>query len=339
MFFGNAIRAQHAIKRIIKIDSRHVKKKNLDMKKINILCFIFLHLFAYSIYAADAACEKSKLWDGDKMPGKRGEQGYLETVKKNGDVLVESVPEAAWEFFKANGKSRSGLVIVCPGGGYSKLAYTYEGLEIAKFLTKNNVSAVILKYRIPNNPKGALQDIQRMIRLARSKAEEWNIDPNKIAVMGFSAGANLCARASTLYGEKTYEAIDSIDALSARPDATILIYPAYCDKPGNDFRWKNRAKKPVSVSREVDYALSEELKVDKNTPPAFIVQTQPDLNYINSSIAYYLALKSAGVPANLHLFDKGRHGFALRTGNLLVKAWPKLLIDWLKENNFIAKED
>ncbi len=308
------------------------------MKSVKFLFTVVLTFFAFSALATLKPTEQSYLWDKTKMPDYRTGE-YKEVIKKNGDTGITSVSEASWEFFKAKSKTPTGLVIVCPGGAYKGLAYTHEGLEIAEFLVEEGVSAVILKYRIPNHPKGALQDIQRMIRFARSKAKEWNVNPNKIAVMGFSAGANLCARASTRYNEKIYESIDEIDEISARPDGTILIYPAYCDKRGNDTRWNGVKRDLTPISYNVDYALAEELKVDKNTPPAFIIQTQPDVNYINSSIAYYLALKNAKVPANLHLFDEGKHGYGLRTGKNLVRAWSELLEDWLKFYNFIPKED
>ncbi len=275
-----------------------------------------------------------KIWDGVKMPGGGGGLSYAETPQKNGDVLVERTGEPLLEFFGDPGffPGKRGLVIVCPGGAYKYLSFEREGRKAAEFLSKNcGTAAAVLKYRVPDNPEGALFDLQRAIRLARANAGKWNILPDKIAVMGFSAGANLCARASTRYGEKTYQPLDSADSLSARPDAAILVYPAYCDKTGNDLCWKGPAKKPGTPGFDAEYALADELKVDKNTPPAFIVQTQADKEYVNSSVAYYLALKKAGAPANLHLFDKGKHGFAFEPGNIPVKAWTGLLADWIKD--------
>ena len=182
-------------------------------------------------------------------------------------------------------------------------------------------------------PNGALMDIQRAIKLVRSNAEKWNIDPNKIAIMGFSAGANLCARASTQFDTQTYTPVDAADSMSSRPDFTGLIYPAYCDKPGNDKRWKNKDLLPADTDYGTLYALAENLNITKNTPPAIIIQTQDDY-YANAAIAYYLALKKNGVPANLFMFDKGGHGYGLHNKTDFVSEWKDLFEKWLELNRF-----
>lgn len=178
---------------------------------------------------------------------------------------------------------------------------------------------------------GALMDAQRAIRTARANAKEWNVDPNKIAVMGFSAGASLSARASTNYEKKLYQPIDNIDGLSARPDGTILIYPAYCDEPGNEKRWKS-SKNPGHDYNGM-YRLAGELPVTKDTPPAFIVQTLDD-GLVNSAISYFLALKELKVPASVHIFQSGGHGYALRKLDKPVDEWKDLLATWLKAYNY-----
>ncbi len=246
------------------------------------------------------------------------------------------VSKPRMEFFPAkNGKGR-GLVIVCPGGGYSFLSYRNEGAPIVKMLNDAGVNAAILLYRVPGNLNGALLDAARAVRLARSKAEAWNIDPNKIAIMGFSAGAHLSARISTRFSEVNYEAIDDSDKLSARPDGTILIYPAYCDKPfyRERFLLNKRSDIPTKDYNH-DYELSDDLTARRDAPPAFIVQTQDDRMCKNSSIAYYLALKGAGVPATLFMCDKGGHGYGLRNKTDLVSIWPEICVKWLKDKGFI----
>ena len=246
-------------------------------------------------------------------------------------LIIRNVSKPTLEFFKAKSDNPTVLVVVCPGGGYGVIAYGHEGTEIAEWLNSQGVSALVLKYRVPNNPMGALMDAQRAIRTARANAKEWNVDPNKIAVMGFSAGASLSARASTNYAKKLYEPIDNIDGLSARPDGTILIYPAYCDEPGNEKRWKN-SKNPGHDYNGM-YRLAGELPVTKDTPPAFIVQTLDD-GLVNSAISYFLALKELKVPASVHIFQSGGHGYALRKLDKPVDEWKDLLATWLKAYNY-----
>jgi len=294
---------------------------------------VAVSLSAFCAFAGADAPKAEPIWPEAKMPGTSAEK---DAYNEKGFAVEVKTPTMT--FYKAELKSGKpeGLVIVCPGGGYKLLAYNYEGADIAKRLAESGVSTLLLKYRVPLNKEGALMDIQRAVRLARANAKAWNINPDKIAVMGFSAGANLCARASTLYNEKTYEPIDAADKLSARPDGTILVYPAYCDKPSYERYWGGK-KKTEYTDYSSEYALADELKADKNTPPAFIVQTQDDKNYVNASIAYYLALKEAGVPANLHMFDKGGHGFGLRNKTDPVRQWINLLEEWLKANGYSAK--
>ena len=214
------------------------------------------------------------------------------------------------------------------------LAYGHEGTEIAEWLNSKGIPALVLKYRVPNNPNGALMDAQRAIRTARANAKEWNIDPEKIAIMGFSAGASLSARASTRYGEKLYEPVDAADLLSARPDGTILVYPAYCDEAGNEKRWKKSTRQRRDYNGM--YEIAQELPVTKDTPPAFIVQTLDD-GLVNSAISYFLALKELKVPASVHIFQSGGHGYALRKLDKPVDEWKNLLGTWLEAYNYPNK--
>ncbi len=273
------------------------------------------------------------IWPEGKMRGTTAEEYKLDKRR-----MISSLKTPTLEYFLVKSENPTQFVVVCPGGGYSILAHTHEGTDIVKWLNENGVSAAILRYRVPNNPNGALQDIQRAIRIVRKNADKLNIDSDKIGVMGFSAGANLCARASTNYGKKTYEPIDEIDTISARPDFTMLIYPAYCDKQGNERRWQKKQKDP-NADLNTRYALADELKVTNDTPPVFIVQTLDDKSYIDSSVAYFIAAKSAGVSANLHIFAKGGHGYGLaKNRGLLVGEWPKLAADWLKDLSKCEKD-
>jgi len=201
-------------------------------------------------------------------------------------------------------------VMVCPGGAYGVLAIDLEGTEVAEWLNSIGFTAVVLKYTVPKNRDGALQDAQRAMGLIRLHSKEWNVDPNRLGVMGFSAGGHLSARLSTTCETRSYPAVDDADQLSCRPDFTMLIYPAYLG--------------------DETYKLAEEIVVTTNTPPAFIIQTQDDNPHINSSITYYLALKKQKVPAEIHLFSSGGHGYGLRPSEKPVSRWSELGATWLR---------
>ena len=285
----------------------------------------FAAVFACAAFADKAEIKKEtiNIWPKGQMAG-------MDADKVSAKKTTET-PRLSLYLPKTDKKT--GFMIICPGGGYGGLASGHEGTEIAEWLADEEIPCAILHYRVPNMPNGALMDIQRAIKLVRSNAEKWNIDPNKIAIMGFSAGANLCARASTQFDTQTYTPVDAADSMSSRPDFTGLIYPAYCDKPGNDKRWKNKDLLPADTDYGTLYALAENLNITKNTPPAIIIQTQDDY-YANAAIAYYLALKKNGVPANLFMFDKGGHGYGLRNKTDFVGEWKDLFEKWLELNRF-----
>lgn len=201
-------------------------------------------------------------------------------------------------------------VMVCPGGGYNILAINLEGTEIAEWLNSIGFTAVVLKYTVPKDRDAALRDAQRAMGLIRLHSTEWNIDRKKLGVLGFSAGGHLSARLSTTFETRNYTAVDEADSLSCRPDFTVLVYPAYLGDEA--------------------YNLPKEICVTTNTPSAFIVQAQDDTGHINSSIAYYLELKKQKIPAELHLFPYGGHGYGLRPSDKAVSHWPELCERWLK---------
>jgi acetyl esterase/lipase len=200
---------------------------------------------------------------------------------------------------------------VCPGGGYSILAVDLEGYEIAEWLNSLGFTAFVLQYRVPEKEEGALQDIQRTLRIIRSRAEEWDIDPAKLGVFGFSAGGSLSARASTRYNDTTYAPVDAADTFSCRPDFSVLIYPAYLD-------------------RGEERALTPELSVDENTPPMFLFATADDYHG-NSVLVMAGALRDHEVPVELHFLAEGGHGYGLRPGNVAADTWPALAAKWLNK--------
>jgi acetyl esterase/lipase len=208
-------------------------------------------------------------------------------------------------------------VIVCPGGGYNILAYDKEGSEICEWLNSIGVTGVLLKYRVPKRAglekhTPMLQDAQRALGLVRHRAKEFGINPERLGIMGFSAGGHLSAAASNNFTERTYPPIDEADKTSCRPDFALLIYPAY-----------------LTVKDDGD-KVAPELPVTKETPPTFLVQTQDDGVRVESSIFYYLALKNVKVPAEMHLYPSGGHGYGMRPSEHLVSSWPARAADWMK---------
>lgn len=232
-------------------------------------------------------------------------------------LRISNVSEPTLTFYPAPADNNSGAtIIVNPGGGYNILAYNLEGTEICKRFNSFGINCVLVKYRVPRREglekhAAPLQDLQRAIAYTRSHAGEWNIDPDRIGVMGFSAGAHLSAMASTAYGERAYPKIDDFDDVSLRPDFCILIYPAY-------------------LSGE-NFSIAPELKVDADTPPTILVQTQDDKSHINSSLFYYYALKEANVSAAMHLYPSGGHGYGLRNTGYTVNEWPHRVLSWMRD--------
>lgn len=236
-------------------------------------------------------------------------------------LRVGNVSEPTLTFYPAPVDNNSGVtIIVNPGGGYNILAYNLEGTEICKRFNSYGVNCVLVKYRVPRREglekhEAPLQDVQRAIAYTRSHAKEWNINSDKIGVLGFSAGAHLSALASTNYSSRTYPRIDSYDDVSLRPDFTVLVYPAYLS--ADNFR------------------ISPELKVDSNTPPTILIQTQDDKSFIDSSLFYYYALKQANVPAAMHLYPSGGHGYGARNTGHTVNEWPHRVLSWLRDIKMI----
>jgi acetyl esterase/lipase len=220
-------------------------------------------------------------------------------------------------------KANRTAVVVLPGGGYRILAMDLEGTEICQYLNSIGVTAILLKYRVPTvSPHTApLQDVERTVSLVRSHAQEWNIDPNHVGVMGFSAGGDLAARISADDGTRNYTPIDAADQISYRPDFTILIYPAYL------------------AATEDGLALASDLHVTPNTPRSFLVQAEDDPVGVMNSIDYFVALSRDKVPAEMHLYAKGGHGYGLRPAGEAITTWPARLQDWLRSIGVIPAKD
>jgi acetyl esterase/lipase len=199
-------------------------------------------------------------------------------------------------------------MIVCPGGGYSYLCHDKEGTQIAAWLNSAGITALVLKYRVPNNRAGALQDVQRALSLARAQAAEWNIDPRRLGVIGFSAGGHLAAKASTLFAERAYPALDAVDRHSCRPDFAVLVYPAYLDDRKGQ--------------------VSPDLNLKADIPPTLIVHSEDDRTFVSGSKLYHAALSEAKVPHEFKLYPTGGHGYGLRCTRE-ARAWPQDALEWL----------
>ncbi len=259
------------------------------------------------------------------------ENGFPSRFEKVTDpVIYVFLPPAD----KSNGKA----VLICPGGGYGVLAFSHEGFAIARWLNENGIAGIILKYRLPSDlimkdkKVGPLQDAQEAMRLIRRNATEWKINPSKVGVIGFSAGGHLASTLSTHYAEKVYE---SGDTTSARPDFSLLLYPVISFDAS--FTHAGSRKNLIGDNPADDQIkrFSNELQINSKTPPTFIVHSSDDKTVpVRNSIVYYEALQKNGVIAEMHIFQKGGHGYGLAVGRGTESAWPDLSLHWLKATGF-----
>jgi len=280
--------------------------------------------------AAQASNDPIPLWP-QTAPGDKGELGEEHDTTKASDGLVAgktvirtgNVSRPTITICRPPKEKDTGAaVVVCPGGGYYILAMDLEGTEIVEWLNSIGVTGILLKYRVPvradrERYDAPLQDVQRAMGLARKNAKAWGIDPQRLGVMGFSAGGHLSAALSCNYEKRNYEAIDDADQLSSRPDFVMLVYPAY-----------------LTLEKERD-KVSPELKITAQTPPTFIVQSQDDPVPIDGSLFYYRALKDAKVKVEMHLYPTGGHGYGLRPTAEPITGWPKLAEQWLKNSGWL----
>jgi acetyl esterase/lipase len=230
-----------------------------------------------------------------------------------GNVSIPTV--TLYKPAKANGAVPA--VVVFPGGGYHILAIDLEGTEVCDWLNEVGLACVLLKYRVPDSgpyPKSvaALQDAQRAMGLVRQHADEWGIDPKRVGVLGFSAGGHLAAAASTHSDKRLYDRVDAADDLSCRPDFAVVIYPGYL------------------ALAEQNMATNPEIQPTANTPPTIIVQAEDDPVHVENATNYFLQLKNAKAPAELHIYADGGHGYGLRRTSQPVTAWPLLVEKWLQ---------
>ncbi len=289
---------------------------------------IFAFLFLISANYTYSQSMKINLWPEGSIPlsikNNIQEQAVSTDIVRIGKVQVPQI-----EVYLPNKKSATGqAVIVCPGGGYSILAYDWEGTDVAKLLNAQGIAAFVLKYRLPDSLSSTapeqvpLMDAKQAMRIVREKAADWNINPNKIGIMGFSAGGHLASTLSTHFEKDT------------RPDFSILIYPVISmDKNIAHMGSRNNliGKHPTDAMIKL---YSNELQVSVNTPPTFLIHaTDDDGVPVENSLLYYQALIKNKVPAEMHIYPTGGHGFGLANGNRSLGSWPSLMIEWMKGLN------
>ena len=254
-----------------------------------------------------------RLWPNEAPftdPEKAARPEFFDNSRHDGSLRLHDISVPAVTFRPVESKGKAPAVIVCPGGGYAYLAYEREGFAICDFLNSIGFTAFLLKYRCPNQRTAARADAARAVRFCRYYADEFNINPEKIGIIGFSAGGHLAASVSAGRGEP-YPQADDIDKLSFVPDYTALIYPAY-------------------LATE-DMKISSDLDVTPHTPPTLIVQTEDDGIRVENALVWYKALRDAGVKAEMHLYECGGHGYATvyRPG-IPVTGWQKLAEKWFR---------
>jgi len=262
----------------------------------------------------------------------KGAPGALGSDDKDKPSITIRLAEAA--------KANKTAVIVCPGGGYGALAMDHEGRQIADWLNNIGISAFILKYRLGpvyHHP-APLQDAQRAIRIVRTRAKEFNIDPGKIGIWGFSAGGHLASTAGTHFDNGNPAAEDVIDRAGSRPDFMILAYPVITLT--NEFVHKGSRKNLLGEPYDPGLAeqLSNEKQVTAQTPPTFLFHTDEDAGVpAENSVYFYLALRKAKVPAEMHIYQKGRHGVGLAPADPVLSSWAGRLQDWLSVRGLLTR--
>ena len=248
---------------------------------------------------------------------------------------VTNVTRPTMTVYSPEGKNTGVAVVVFPGGGFEHLAIDLEGTEVCDWLTSKGITCVLLKYRVPSLPYDwrckcrpdnlvaptlALEDAQRTMGLVRFHAGKWHIDPHKVGVLGFSAGGYLVAEISTNFERRLYASVDAADKESCRPDFAIACYPGHL--------WV----------KDKGLILNPNVPVTSNTPPTFLLQAEDDdVDNVNQSLVYYIALKNAGVPVEMHLYAQGGHAFGLRRKKFPITGWPQLAETWLKTIGMTSK--
>ena len=279
------------------------------------------------------------VWPG-AVPGDYGTIGPervrapSEAPTKNAKWITNVTKPTITIFRPAKDKNTGAAILICPGGGYWNLAWDLEGEEVAAWLNTVGVTGLVLKYRVPRRPgqpeplpaPGPLLDAQRAVSLVRSRAAEWGIDPNRIGIVGFSAGGHLAVATATHFDQRAYEPIDEIDKISCRPDFAVAVYPGYLIE-----------QHPAGVEINKD-VLAPYIRIPKETPPIFLVHASDDtMAGAENSVVMYLALKRANVATELHVYAHGGHGFGVRKSSLPCSTWTDRCVAWLQNQGMLQQ--
>jgi acetyl esterase/lipase len=263
------------------------------------------------VWPGPAPGETGKIGDEKFQEGKPGEKPVKRLTNVSRPTITIYRP--------AKEQDTGAAVLICPGGGYNILAWDLEGEEVAAWLNSIGVTGIVLKYRVPRRPGqpkdqppiGPLQDAQRALSLVRSKAAGLGIDAGRLGILGFSAGGHLAASAAANFDRRAYAPVDAVDEVNCRPDFAVLVYPAYL------------------IAKDKDEP-APDIRIRKECPPMFLVHAGDDRLKADNSVLTYLALKRAGVPAELHVYASGGHGFGLRPSEQPCSTWPQRCAEWLR---------
>jgi acetyl esterase/lipase len=316
-------------------------KRTADVIAAGVACTVLL--LAHSLAQAGGwqpspGHVQTPIWPGavpDAIPNPKPESAGASEGSEQWP-RADNVSRPTMTTYAARGRNTGVAVVVFPGGGYQMLAMDLEGTEICDWLTSRGITCVLLKYRVPGSgpwwdekndrrvyPKvqTALQDAQRTLGLVRQHAAQWHVDPNKVGVIGFSAGGHLVAAVSTHFAQRTYTPVDAADKLSCRPDFAIALYPGHL--------WAHEDEDRATRDQS-DLSLRPDITVRTDSPPTFLLQAEDDpVDTVEESLAYYVALQKAGVPTEMHLYAQGGHAFGVRPSKLPVSQWPWLVETWL----------
>lgn len=309
-----------------------------------LIACVFISFYCVSVQAdawqPDLVHKQMPIWPDGKMPDAiakiKPESAKTATKFVAGKpwIFITDVSQPTITIYPPTTKNTGAAVIVFPGGGFNGLAIDLEGTEICEWLASKGITGILLKYRVPDSgphrnkhqkreiqPKAptALEDAQRAIGFVRLNAEKWNINPNKIGVIGFSAGGYMVADISTHFKKRAYSPIDTADEKSCKPNFAISLYPGHMQIDG----W--------------EFALNTNIHFTKETPPTFLLQAQDDpVDTVDYSLLYYIGLKKAGVPVEMHLYAQGGHAFGLRHTKYPITDWTQLVEKWLETIGMIS---
>lgn len=310
----------------------------MPIRKLLVIGLAWLFAAAAALPPAPLLAEETEpslvlpIWSG-KPPGETKPLPPEENITKPGQkdaggkpiirLTNVSIPTVSL-YRPAKDKDTGTAIIICPGGAHQILAMNHEGTEVAEWLSTIGVTGIVLKYRVPTRtPDGqrwlaAVQDAQRAVSLVRSKAKEWELNPQRIGILGFSAGGET-AGLTAYFADRQYEPVDDVDQVSFRPDFAMLIYPAYFEKKGE----------PTKIR--------EDVTITQQAPPTFLVHAWDDPLTVFSSLHIATELRKAGVPTELHIYANGGHGYGMRDTGHDVNSWPQRAADWLKASGLLTR--